>query len=456
VPKQYLGHLSSRDPLHPYLVRDVLPQIGVNSGAAEFRVFSMKDGKVYLYEERHSSAQIVGKFFMSEGNHSANAVQRMDQEFDNLRLLRAYGLAGYPHHVVRPLGTNAWLNSILVEEYAKGVPLSSFVNHAIHNGRSQPLFEKLTALAYFLATLHNRTANGQGVDFHQDCAYLDRLVRKLQAKQVIGAWDANEFSWLRDRWREKPRMWEDNQVLVHGDATPSNLLFGRGLSVIAIDLERMKRADRTFDLGRIAGELQHYFLQATGNKHRRALHRALSLGICLPLPRPRPRIPLHHRPVAFPDGPHTPAHRAKLLGQLSPTLAAGARSQNHLADAVMEIRALLFDVNGTLIDIETDEWMEEVYRAIAHFLTYQGISLHRGEVRDLYFQIMKEQFAASSETYPEFDVVAVWREVLRRYATDYTRSLAPEKLRRCLCSWPKCSAGLAASGWWHFLKRRRF
>ena len=95
----------------------------------------------------------------------------------------------------------------------------------------------------------------------------------------------------------------------------------------------------------------------------------------------------------------------------------------------MEIRALLFDVNGTLIDIETDEWMEQVYRAIAHFLTYQGISLHRGEVRDLYFQIMKEQFAVSSETYPEFDVVAVWREVLRRYATDYTRSLAPEKLR---------------------------
>ena len=31
----------------------------------------------------------------------------------------------------------------------------------------------------------------------------------------------------------------------------------------------------------------------------------------------------------------------------------------------MEIRALLFDVNGTLIDIETDEWMEEAYRAIA-------------------------------------------------------------------------------------------
>jgi putative hydrolase of the HAD superfamily len=96
----------------------------------------------------------------------------------------------------------------------------------------------------------------------------------------------------------------------------------------------------------------------------------------------------------------------------------------------MEIRALLFDVNGTLIDIETDEWMEEAYRAAAHFLTYQGISLRRGEVRDLYFLIMKEQFAASHEIYPEFDVVAIWREIIRRYASDHTRSLDPQKLQQ--------------------------
>ena len=64
----------------------------------------------------------------------------------------------------------------------------------------------------------------------------------------------------------------------------------------------------------------------------------------------------------------------------------------------MDIRALLFDVNGTLIDIETDEGLEEIYRAIAHFLTYQGIFLRRGEVRDLYFQIMQQQRAAADNT----------------------------------------------------------
>ncbi|MEP6714327.1 MAG: phosphotransferase [Terriglobia bacterium] len=265
MAREYLGHLSSHDPLHPYLVHDVLPRIGVRTNLAEFRVFRMKGSKVYLYEERHSRAQVVGKFFVNGGD-DADAKRRMQQEFENLRLLRSYGLAGYPHNVVRPLGTNSWLNSILVEEYSPGVPLSTFVLEALYQGRTGALYEKLTALAWFLATLHNRTANGERVDFNQDCSYLDRLVRKLRSQHVIGGGDADELHWLRDRWREKPRMWEDNQVLVHGDATPSNLLFGRGLSVIAIDLERMKRADRVFDLGRICGELQHHFLQATGNK----------------------------------------------------------------------------------------------------------------------------------------------------------------------------------------------
>lgn len=96
----------------------------------------------------------------------------------------------------------------------------------------------------------------------------------------------------------------------------------------------------------------------------------------------------------------------------------------------MDIRALLFDVNSTLIDIETDERMEEVYRAIAHLLTYQGIGLRRWAVHDLYFQVMKEQFQRSAEVYPEFDVVEVWREILLRNASSYTRSLPPDKVKQ--------------------------
>lgn len=269
MSKHYIGHLSTHDPLHQYLQHDILPQVGQDSQAARFRVFRMQgSNEVYCYEEQHSRVQVVGKFFASNGNSKIeSAYQRMEREFHNLHLLRNYGLAGYPHYIVRPLGCNGWLNGLLVEEYCSGRSLSNVITTAISYGQRDELFAKLTALAYFLATLHNRTANGYGVDFNQDCAYLDRLVHKLHKRQFIGWDEVNEFCWLRDRWREQPRMWEDQQVLVHGDATPANFLFGYDLGVIAIDLERMKRADRVFDVGRIAGELQHFFLQSTGNKY---------------------------------------------------------------------------------------------------------------------------------------------------------------------------------------------
>ncbi len=38
------------------------------------------------------------------------------------------------------------------------------------------------------------------------------------------------------------------------------------MDVAAIDLERMKRGDRMFDVGRVAGELQHAFMSAAGDR----------------------------------------------------------------------------------------------------------------------------------------------------------------------------------------------
>ena len=63
-------------------------------------------------------------------------------------------------------------------------------------------------------------------------------------------------------------MWQDRQVWLHGDATPANFLFGPGMDVAAIDLERMKRGDRVFDVGRVAGELQHSFMRDSGVRRR--------------------------------------------------------------------------------------------------------------------------------------------------------------------------------------------
>ena len=94
----------------------------------------------------------------------------------------------------------------------------------------------------------------------------------------------------------------------------------------------------------------------------------------------------------------------------------------------MIIQGIIFDINGTLIDIQTDEGSEEIYRAISHFLTYHGIYRHRGEIRDAYFRIMDEQRKASREEYPEFDAPSVWRELIRQFPGG--EAFGPLKLRQ--------------------------
>jgi putative hydrolase of the HAD superfamily len=80
----------------------------------------------------------------------------------------------------------------------------------------------------------------------------------------------------------------------------------------------------------------------------------------------------------------------------------------------MAIKGILFDLYGTLIDIETDESLEEIYRGIAHYLTYQGVYVNRWEVRDRYDRIMKQQREESREEYPEIDIEVVWNTFLKQ------------------------------------------
>lgn len=96
----------------------------------------------------------------------------------------------------------------------------------------------------------------------------------------------------------------------------------------------------------------------------------------------------------------------------------------------MNVRGIIFDINGTLVDIHTNEASDEIYRAISNFLSFQGISLSPDAVRTLYFQVMKDQRRLGAETYPEFDAVAVFREIIMRCQTDFTRLLPVSKIRQ--------------------------
>lgn len=96
----------------------------------------------------------------------------------------------------------------------------------------------------------------------------------------------------------------------------------------------------------------------------------------------------------------------------------------------MIVKGIIFDINGTLSDIHTNEWHDDVYRVVSNLLSYQGILLDPNVVKDLYFRIMKDQRAASLERHPEFDVVGIFREIVREHSTAFTHSLQDKNLEQ--------------------------
>jgi Ser/Thr protein kinase RdoA (MazF antagonist) len=258
----YVGYVAGSDPLHDFLTWIVRDRMGVREPQPAYRAFRLSgSNEVYAYQEESSGAKLICKFYGSRFVWAR-------QEYEGLKTLRRFQLVGSPHHVIRPLGISRDINGVLAVEYYAGEQFSHAIARATRHGDDDHLYWRLKALAWFLATQHNRTANGATVDFDPDCRYFDKLVGRLASAGRIEQWDVDELSLLRDRWRERPRMWQDRQVWLHGDATPANFLFGDGLDVAAIDLERIKRGDRMFDVGRVAGELQHAFMSAVGDWHR--------------------------------------------------------------------------------------------------------------------------------------------------------------------------------------------
>src|SRR5262245_1950425 len=94
----------------------------------------------------------------------------------------------------------------------------------------------------------------------------------------------------------------------------------------------------------------------------------------------------------------------------------------------MNVAAIAFDVNGTLIEIRTHDDSEDAFRAVGHFLTYQGIDLRRHDIRDMYFERLRGQQASSGEQYPEFDGPRIWASIIADHASGYTRAMPPERL----------------------------
>ncbi len=268
MTRQYLGHLLPDDPLHSYLCSEIASQMAAHGTPAGFRVFRFVHSRdVYLYEEANGLFSVVGKFFPPGRRLAPGLVcPPTETEFHNLLFLHKQGLSNSHYKIARPLGYNPLINNVLITEYLDGQLLGDVIYDAIRHSRWDRLYCKLSALAGFLAGLHNRTAGDRTVDFSNPYEYTGRLIESLVRKHGMDRSEADELYRLRENWLNRAFMREDQWVIVHGDATPSNFKVGSGRQVMIFDLERMMRADRVFDLGRLSGELKHYFMQNTGNR----------------------------------------------------------------------------------------------------------------------------------------------------------------------------------------------
>lgn len=266
----YLGHLSPSDPLQDYLRDAILPQLVAVRREPRWRIYRVSaQSDVYLYEDKWSEVRVVGKFYAhARGLNGSNAPQSAANEYRNLDSLRSLGFTGPPDGVVRPLGVNRLLGDLLVVEHMAGEQLDTVIEGAVRQGRGDRLYARLTGLARFLARLHNHTAGPERVDFGRTLAYFERVLAYLETQELVSQRRLARFREFGQDYAAFPELSQDVQVCVHGDATPSNFLFGRGQDVWAIDLERMHRDDRLYDVGRLCGELKHCLLRLTGDPWR--------------------------------------------------------------------------------------------------------------------------------------------------------------------------------------------
>lgn len=80
----------------------------------------------------------------------------------------------------------------------------------------------------------------------------------------------------------------------------------------------------------------------------------------------------------------------------------------------MRRRAVLFDLYGTLIDIQTDEQDMGVYSALSQYLAYNLVKISPEDLKKEYFEEVRMSLVGSSEPYPDVDVYGVFREIMHR------------------------------------------
>ncbi len=79
------------------------------------------------------------------------------------------------------------------------------------------------------------------------------------------------------------------------------------------------------------------------------------------------------------------------------------------------IKAIFFDLYGTLIDIKTDEQDPWVYAILSRYLQYHLVQVGAEELKEVYFGEIEQQFRKSREVYPEVDIYKIFSIIMNKY-----------------------------------------
>lgn len=214
---------------------------------------------------------VVGKFLTDY--FPAN--QGLVQEYDNYLRAAALGLTAGCARIPKLLGRQPDLRLGLLLEAVPGPDLDRLTLDACEHGDLLSLYQGLASLAELLAFFHSRPLPEIPVSSLEALGYLDKLLRQLQRLELLTPEDDAALAAEKAAWAIRLAQFPDQQVLVHGDATPTNFLFpdhnGRA---VALDLERLRAADRLWDLSWVAGELKHAWAWRAG--HPAAAESAIS------------------------------------------------------------------------------------------------------------------------------------------------------------------------------------
>jgi aminoglycoside phosphotransferase len=200
---------------------------------------------------------VVGKFFSSCPPQTPSDLS-LAQEYAHYLGAPALGLNHGAGVIPKLLGRLPGLSLGLLLEAVPGPDLDHLLARAITGDAVPALLQALANLAQLLVFFHKRQVPAAPVSPAPALAYFDKLRQQLLAAAILTPEDLQALARERDFWEKRLAAFPDQQVLVHGDATPTNFLFPDGRAV-ALDLERLRVADRLWDLSWVAGELKHAY-----------------------------------------------------------------------------------------------------------------------------------------------------------------------------------------------------